>query len=271
MHLAQISAAVSRAAGERGGVRPSPNIWHTPDVYELENQAFDRADQVGAAIDALHPLAGATLLDIGCGTGYHLPGFADRGARVLGLEPHPPLARLAAARLADRPESSARQGPSSAPEPAPRPPAPSPDVARRAGVLTGEAEHLPLANATVDVAVARWAYFFGPGCEPGLAEVERVLRPGGLAAFLDNDATRSRFGGWFAASLPAYDPIAVRRFWRRQGFTALDLDLAWECPDRATFEAIVRIEFAPALADRILATHPGTSVDYAVTLWHRTH
>ena len=35
-----------------------------------------------------------------------------------------------------------------------------------------------LPDSSVDVAHARWAYFFGPGCEPGLAELERVLRPG---------------------------------------------------------------------------------------------
>ena len=43
------------------------------------------------------------------------------------------------------------------------------------------AEALPVPDASVDVVHARWAYFFGPGCEPGLAELDRVVRRGGTA------------------------------------------------------------------------------------------
>jgi len=48
------------------------------------------------------------------------------------------------------------------------------------------------------------------------------------------------------------------------------VDIRWELPSRADFEAVVRIEFAPASAAAILADHPGCSVDYAVNLWWRT-
>ena len=61
------------------------------------------------------------------------------------------------------------------------------------------------ADASVDVAHARWAYFFGPGCEPGLRELARVVRRGGAAFVIDNDATRSTFGAWFRRELPRYD------------------------------------------------------------------
>jgi SAM-dependent methyltransferase len=133
----------------------SPNIWDTPDVYELENLASDRAGVIDTTIDALHPLAGAHLLDLGCGTGFHLPRLAARGARVVGVEPHLPLVARARARLARaaHPASTA--------------------------VVAGDAEFLPMAENSVDVVHARWAYFFGAGGEPGLAEVARVLRPGG--------------------------------------------------------------------------------------------
>ncbi|WP_235434015.1 class I SAM-dependent methyltransferase, partial [Nostocoides jenkinsii] len=80
-------------------VRPSPNIWDHPDTYELESLAFDREQQIEALLEILHPYAAATLLDVGCGTGFHLPRFAARGARVLGVEPHPPLAARAWARV----------------------------------------------------------------------------------------------------------------------------------------------------------------------------
>jgi hypothetical protein len=93
-----------------------------------------------------------------------------------------------------------------------------------------------------------------------------VLRRGGIAVVIDNDATRSTFGGWFRRGLPSYNPATVERFWARQGWSRRSLDIRWEQPTRAAFEAVVRIEFAPELADSILAAHPGTTVDYAVNL-----
>ena len=43
-----------------------------------------------------HPLAGTDVVDVGCGSGFHLPRFAGLGARsVVGVEPHQPLLELA--------------------------------------------------------------------------------------------------------------------------------------------------------------------------------
>ncbi len=136
-------------------------------------------------------------------------------------------------------------------------------------VLQGVAEHLPLPDASVDVVHARWAYFFGPGCEPGLAELDRVVRRGGTALVIDNDPTRSTFGGWFRRGYPEVDPVAVERFWSTRGWTRTPVDMDWSFGSRADLEAVVRIEFPPATAERILAEHQGTSVDYAVNLWTR--
>ncbi len=223
----------------------SPNIWDSPEVYELENLASDRAGVIDTTIDALHPLAGEDVVDIGCGAGFHLPRLAARGARVVGVEPHLPLVRRARQRLA----------------------APG---AHPASVLAGAAEALPLADASVDVAHARWAYFFGAGCEPGLAELARVLRPGGTAVVVDNDVTRSTFGAWFRRSYPAYDPVAVQRFWNRHGFTTEHLTIEWTFDRREDLDAVARIELPPTVADEVLAAHDGLVVDYAVALrWRR--
>jgi ubiquinone/menaquinone biosynthesis C-methylase UbiE len=166
---------------------------------------------------------------------------------VIGVEPHPPLVSLARARAAS-----------------------DPTTADRIEVRSGTAQLLPVGDSSIDVVHARWAYFFGPGCEPGLAEVRRVLRRGGVAFVIDNDATRSTFGGWFRRGLPTYDPPEVERFWARQGWTRRSLDIRWEMPTRADFEAVVRIEFPPALAESILTEHPGRTVDYAVNLIWRS-
>jgi len=185
---------------------------------------------------------GRTVLDVGCGTGFHLPRFAEAAASVIGVEPHPELAALARRRT--RRTAHVR-------------------------VLEGVAQALPLPDASVDVAHARWAYFFGPGCEPGLAELHRVVRRGGTAFVIDNDATRSTFGAWFRRGYPEVDPTAVERFWSVHGWTRTPLDLRWSFGSRADLESVVRIEFRAELADELLAGHQGTEVDYAVNLWSK--
>jgi SAM-dependent methyltransferase len=224
----------------RGAVR-SPNIWEHPATYELENRAVDRDGVIEAAMASLADWTSRDVLDLGCGTGFHLPRFAA-AARVYGVEPHPALLRLAARRTRSLPQVT---------------------------LLAGTAQAVPLPDASVDVAHARWAYFFGPGCEPGLRELARVVRRGGTAFVIDNDVTRSTFGGWFRRGYPAIDPVAVERFWSAHGWTRVPLDVDWRFEDRADLEAVVRIEFDPDVASAILAEHQGTTVDYAVNLWWR--
>ena len=183
------------------------------------------------------------MLDLGCGTGFHLPRFAAHGG-VGGRR-----------RAAPRPGGAG-------------PPA-YPRAGRTSRCSTGTAQALPLPDASVDVVHARWAYFFGPGCEPGLAELDRVVRRGGTALVIDNDATRSTFGAWFRRGYPEVDPVAVERFWSTRGWTRTPVDMGWRSHSRADLEAVVRIEFAPEVADEVLAEHEGTEVDYAVNLWWR--
>src|SRR5699024_10963975 len=115
----------------------------------IENRALDPDGRLWSAMLALHPLDGASALDIGCGTGFYLPRFAESARQVIGVEPHPRLLTAAARRTANL---------------------------RNVEVRAGTAQQLPVQDASVDIAHARWAYFFGPGCEPGLAELDRVMR-----------------------------------------------------------------------------------------------
>jgi ubiquinone/menaquinone biosynthesis C-methylase UbiE len=85
---------------------------------------------------ALADWSGRVVLDLGCGTGFHLPRFASSASRVYGVEPHPGLVRLATRRTR---------------------------ALANVTVLAGTAQAVPLPDASVDVAHARWAYFFGPG------------------------------------------------------------------------------------------------------------
>jgi len=187
---------------------------------------------------------GRTVLDVGCGTGFHLPRFAADAAAVVGVEPHPDLVALARRRTRRLPTVTVHQG---------------------------TAQALPVPDASVDVVHARWAYFFGPGSEPGLRELDRVVRRGGAAFVIDNDPTRSTFGAWFRRGFPEVDPDAVERFWSTRGWDRTPLDIRWSFASRADLEAVVRIELPPAAAEEALAGHTGTEVDYAVNLWSRRY
>ncbi|WP_405142535.1 class I SAM-dependent methyltransferase [Sphaerisporangium sp. NBC_01403] len=225
------------------GAIPSPNIWNSPRTYELENRAVDPEGVVDAAMSAIRPWAGGVVLDIGCGTGFHLPRFAATASKVVGVEPHSGLATLAAERCRGLPGVSVR---------------------------TAAAQALPVPDASVDVAVARWAYFFGPGCEPGLRELSRVVRRGGAAFVVDLDATRGAFGDWFSRTVPSYSAAAVEAFWSRQGWERQELDLRMAFSSRADLEAVLRIEFAPAVAEEAIERTAGLDLAYPNVLrWRR--
>lgn len=214
------------------GAIPSPNIWNTPQIYEVENRAVDQEGVADAAMRAVRSWANATVLDIGCGTGYHLPSYAAEAAAVIGIEPHPDLAALARRRAPD------------------------------ATVHTATAQDLPLPDASVDIAIARWAYFFGPGCEPGLRELSRVMRRGGVAFVIDLDATRGSFGHWFQQTVPTYSPRTVEAFWSAQGWQRKELDLRMTFERRADLEAVLRIEFTPRVAAQAIAQTQGLELAY---------
>lgn len=215
------------------GVLPSPNIWHWPDVYEIENRAQDDTGAIWRLLTERVSWSGRDVVDVGCGDGFHLPVFAATARSVTGVEPHRPLLRRAARRFAGR---------------------------ANVRVLAGSAQRLPLPDACCDVVHARTAYFFGPGCEPGLVEADRVLRAGGALAIVDLDGATSPYGAWLRADLPHYNPAEVLDFFADQGFECHTVRARWRFPDRASLAAVLRIEFSRGVAERALADTVGTTI-----------
>lgn len=229
-------------------IHPSPNIQTDPDVYETENLAADPDGLVELAMARIAPWDGRTVVDLGAGTGFHLPRFHETAEQVIAIEPHG-LSRLRAMRrVADL-------------------------GLERASVLMGSAAAIPLRDDSVDLVHARFAYFFGPGCEPGLAELERVIRPGGTAFIIDNDLRSGDFAGWLRRQpeWDAIDPDAIEAFWSARGFDIERIPTEWRFRRRADLEAVVRLEFPAPVAADILRDFTGLSASCHYLLLHRAY
>jgi SAM-dependent methyltransferase len=188
--------------------------------------------------------AGRDVVDVGCGDGFHLPVFAASARAVTGVEPYEPLVRRATARMAGY---------------------------ANVRLVTAGAELLPLPSASADLVHARTAYFFGRGAEPGIAEADRVLRPGGALAVVDLDVTCPPYGDWMRADLPRYDAADVERFFAEQGFDCRKVVTEWRFDSRADLESVLRIEFSAPVAARAIAATPGLTVPvgYRVHVRHK--
>ncbi|MGI9005822.1 MAG: class I SAM-dependent methyltransferase [Streptosporangiaceae bacterium] len=220
--------------------RRAPNQGARPDLYELENRAIDPDGLVLAAMRRLAPWAGRTLVDLGCGSGYWLPAYADEAAEVIGIEPDPALLRMAEAR-----------------DP-------------RARVVAGSAEHIPLPDARADVVHARFAYFWPPRCGPGLAETLRVLRPGGALVVVDNDHKNGEFAGLLGQAGPAAQGTAevTDAWWARRGAERTEVLSQWRFGSRADLAAVLRLEFpAQVAADWLTARPQALGLSYGYVLF----
>jgi SAM-dependent methyltransferase len=232
------------AAAQFPDWRFAPNIGGQPGSYELENAAVDRAGHVLAAMRAIAPWAGQTLVDLGCGTGYWLRNYAAGAARVIGVEPDPALRAAAERAAASLPGTV---------------------------VLAGSAEHIPLPDASADVVHARFAYFFPPGAEAGLTEVLRVLRPGGHLVAVDNDYRWGEFAELLAESAtrpPQQTAAAVDGWWRDRQAARHEVRSELRFASRAELAAVLRIEFPPQVAAAWLRRHPtATGLSYGYVLF----
>jgi SAM-dependent methyltransferase len=268
--LSVTSGARAAARSDFPDWRFAPNIGGHPDVYEIENRALDPGGHVLAAMRRLAPWDGRTVVDLGCGTGFWLAGYARDAARVIGVEPDPVLRERAAARAREVPAAE---------------------------VMPGSAERLPLADRSVDVVHARFAYFLapgsgdgprpgrahvagprgngpGPGADPGLAEVMRVLRPGGSLVVVENDYRWGQFAGLLAAGAtrpPRETADAVDAWWRQRGASRHEVRTQWRFASRADLAAVLNIEVPARAARAWLAARPAaTSLSCGYVLYALT-
>lgn len=220
------------------------NIALEPETYERENEAIARDGRLDVALRQIADPSGRDLLDVGTGTGFWLPRYARDASSVTGVEPDPDLLQAAQQRVAS---------------------------IGNVRVVAGSAEHLPVADATMDIVHARFAYFFGDGADAGLEEVRRVLRPGGTFIAIDNDWGWGQFGELLKLATTgngAIDPDETEAWWRERGAERVDVRAGWHARSSEELEAILRLEFPDEVVDDFLGHHELTDkLSYGVALF----
>ena len=144
-------------------------------LYRLEPELYDRlvsAERLHPGVLDWLPRDAGRIVEVAAGAGRLTLELAGRGRELVAIEPARPLRRILEGKLAEAGHGG------------------------RARVIPGFFDDLPVASGSADLVVACSALTpaAGHGGDAGLAEMERVCRPGGRVAIIWPNHL-----GWLAA------------------------------------------------------------------------
>lgn len=206
-------------------------------LYRLEPELYDRlasAERLHPGVVAWLPRGVDRIAEVGAGAGRLTMELIERGQRIVAVEPALPLRRVLRRKLA-----AATHG-------------------DRARVIPGFFDQLPLPDAFAALVVACSAFTpaAGHGGEAGLAEMERVCKPGGTVAIIwPNHLDWLAARGYRYVSFPG--PMCLE-------FASYDeaVELAEIFYPRAAAE--VRRRGSRIVSSEVLGTNPPRDVAYKV-------
>ena len=165
-----------------------------------------RHDEAARLRAASVPRAKGSVLEIGIGSGLNLPFYTNAVTHLYGVDPSTELLAMARGRTA-----SARYP---------------------VELLRGDAEHVPLATASVDTVVTTWSLCSIANPAAALSEVRRLLKPDGAFIFVEHGLSPDgRVRKWQNRLTPFWRRVAggchlnrpVAEMIRDAGFAIVDL------------------------------------------------
>ena len=136
----------------------------------LINAAMSNKDSTRCRSEIV-PQARGEVLEIGIGSGLNLPFYSSQVIRVRGVDPSKELLQMAQKRAAS--------------------------VRIPVELMNTPAEELPVENQAVDTVVMTWTLCSIHNPERALAEMLRVLKPGGHLVFVEHGlAPESKIRAW---------------------------------------------------------------------------
>ena len=151
-------------------------------LYDRMSAAAERVALAEMRARVLEPASGR-VLEIGAGTGLNLARYPKGGQEVVLTEPEPAMARRLAKKLG-----------------------PDPPAAR---IVDARAESLPFEDESFDTAVSTLVLCSVSDQAKALAEVRRVLKPGGRLLFMEHVRAESpRLARWQDRLNPVWKVVA---------------------------------------------------------------
>jgi len=164
-------------------VAESLSFERIADRYDETRGGAERGRHAAAILDGLLDL-GRLTLEVGVGTGLVADGLAELGHRLVGVDLSPSMAAKAVGRIGPR-------------------------------VAVADARHLPLEDGLFAQAYSVWVLHLVADIRGVLAEVARVLQPGGryvvVPAYGQYADAGDLFGQLFHEMWDALDPEGIRR------------------------------------------------------------
>jgi SAM-dependent methyltransferase len=137
------------------------NLATRQSIYVFQRP---RLDLYADTIDLARLTGDESVLDVGCGNGRYLDALRSRGHRglVCGADLSEGMLRTAQREAGDGP------------------------------LLMSDAQALPFASASIDVALVMHMLYHVPDRAKAIAEIRRIVRPGGVALVLTNSESHFR-------------------------------------------------------------------------------
>ncbi len=180
------------------------------DASEYFSQVAGRWDEIragyftermrDAAIARARLPAGATVADVGTGTGFVAAGLAPRAAKVYGFDASPAMLEVARRNLAAFPNVELREAPG---------------------------DRLPLPDGALDGVFANMYLHHAPDPPAAIREMARVLKPGGVLCVTDLDHHDHAWQREQMADLwLGFERTDIRRWLEEAGLAEADVDCA---------------------------------------------
>ncbi len=206
-------------------------------IYNTQAVAYDRLvnyedfeGNIQQALYAIAPPQHRYIAEFGAGTGRLTRLLAKPATQLMAFDMSLAMLQIAHATLKDQPQCH---------------------------FAVADNRHLPLANGSVDIAIAGWSFGHSVGWYPhswqdeigqAIQAMQRILRPNGIAIILETLGTGS------ATPQPPNAGLAAYYDWLEQtyGFERTTISTDYRFPTPEAGAEALRFFFGDELADRIL-------------------